>query len=69
MIHWCLLQSKPWPLMSVSFFQVYGLLDNLVIDMMVLAESNTEKPGFSVVLWVLGQGRRDLAGRMKQVSL
>lgn len=49
MIHWCLLQSKPWPLMSVSFFQVYGLLDNLVIDMMVLAdelgpEKNVEEP-------------------------
>jgi hypothetical protein len=30
--------SKPWPLMSIPLFQVYALLDNLVTDVMVLAD-------------------------------
>jgi hypothetical protein len=30
--------SKPLPAMSASFFQVYGLLDTLLTEMMILAD-------------------------------
>lgn len=34
----CLPQSEPLPVTFVPFFQVYGLLDNMVTDLMVLAD-------------------------------
>lgn len=41
--------GQPWPLMFIPFLQVYGLLDNLVTDMMILADElsplkNVEEP-------------------------
>lgn len=34
----CFPHSKPWPVTCVRFFQVYGLLDTMVTDLMVLAD-------------------------------